>query len=492
VVNLSRATCIRALDARDPRFDGVFFVGVTSTRIYCRPVCPAPPPRRDRCQFFSNAAAAERRGFRPCLRCRPELAPGNASIDATERVARAASARIASGALNGRSVDALAAEFAITARQLRRVIEQQTGVSPVELAQTHRLLLAKRLLTDTKLSMTQVAFASGFQSVRRFDALFQERYRLTPSALRRKTVSNDDNAVDTVSLTLGYRPPLDWDALLAFFAARATPGVEYVDDNCYARTVSINGLQGWVRVQPTAMRGNAAQRFSDQRSLRVEIPASLTPALMPLLAKLRHLFDLDADPVIIGQQLSASGLEKQVVARPGLRVPGAMDGFDVALRAVLGQQVSVKGATTMAGRFAAQFGESIATPDERLRVGTPVAARVANATVAELRALGVTTARAETIRALASAVASGALRIEPNVDVARTMAQLTALPGIGDWTAQYVAMRAFRWPDGFPASDLWLRRAVGGLTAARLTKESERWQPWRAYAAMHLWSSVHD
>ncbi|MBC8086828.1 MAG: helix-turn-helix domain-containing protein [Phycisphaerae bacterium] len=491
-MNLNRATCIRALDARDPRFDGVFFVGVTSTRIYCRPVCPAPPPRRDRCQFFSNAAAAERRGFRPCLRCRPELAPGNAIIDATDRVARAASARIAEGALNGRSVDALAAEFDITARQLRRVIEHQTGVTPVELAQTHRLLLAKRLLTDTVLPMTQVAFASGFQSVRRFDALFQERYRLTPSALRRKTFASDDKPVDTVSLTLGYRAPLDWGALMAFFAARATPGVEDVEGDCYARTVSINGLSGWVRVQPTAMPRRTAQRFSDKRSLRVEIPSSLTPALMPLLAKLRQLFDLDADPAVIEQQLAASGLEHLVRTRPGLRVPGAMDGFDLALRAVLGQQVSVKGATTIAGRFAEKFGDAIATPDPRLCRGAPVASRVASASVADLRALGVTTARAETVRALAEAVASGALRIEPNVDVARTTAQLTALPGIGDWTAQYIAMRALRWPDGFPASDLWLRRAAGGMTTAKLVKASARWQPWRAYAAMHLWSSTQD
>lgn len=491
-MNLSRATCLRALDARDPRFDGVFYVGVTSTGIYCRPVCPAPPPRRDRCQFFSNAAAAERRGFRPCLRCRPELAPGNASIDATERVARAASARIAEGALNGRSVDALAAEFDITARQLRRVIEQQSGVSPIELAQTHRLLLAKRLLTDTRLSMTQVAYASGFQSVRRFDALFQERYRLTPSGLRKKTLSDEDKPVDTVSLTLGYRPPLDWEALLGFFAGRATPGVEYVDGDCYARTVSIDGLHGWVRVRPTAMPRKTAQRFTDKRSLRVEIPAALTPVLMPLLAKLRQLFDLDADPAIIGQQLSASGLEKQVEKRPGLRVPGAMDGFDLALRAVLGQQVSVKGATTIAGRFAEKFGDAIVTDDPRLRSGTPHADRIAAASVEELRALGVTTARAESIRALAHAAASGALRIEPNADVSRTLAQLTALPGIGDWTAQYVAMRALRWPDGFPASDLWLRRAAGGLTAAKLEKESVRWQPWRAYAAMHLWHSTND
>ena len=493
-MNLSRATCIRALDARDPRFDGVFYVGVSSTGIYCRPVCPAPPPRRDRCQFFSNAAAAERRGFRPCLRCRPELAPGNATIDATKRVARAASARIAEGALNGRSVDELAAEFDITARQLRRVIEHETGVTPIELAQTQRLLLAKQLLTDTSLSMTKVAFASGFQSVRRFDALFQQRYRLTPTALRKKMLPVDQQLIETVTLTLGYRPPLDWDSLLAFFSNRATPGVEYVDGEVYGRTVSIGNVHGWVRVQPASPLKKRAkpetQRLQDRRALRVEIPASLTTVLMPLLARLRQLFDLDADPAIIEDQLAASGLEKQVRANPGLRVPGAIDGFDLALRAVLGQQVSVKGATTIAGRFAEKFGDRIATPDPRLRFGTPNATRIAESSVEDLRALGVTTARANSILALATAVSSGALRIEPNADISRTLAQLTALPGIGDWTAQYVAMRALRWPDGFPASDLWLRRAAGDLTTSKLEKESEKWRPWRAYAAMHLWRST--
>ena len=401
-----------------------------------------------------------------------------------------ATARIAEGALNAQSVDALAAEFSITGRQLRRVIEQQTGVTPVELAQTHRLLLAKRLLTDTALPMTQVAFASGFQSVRRFDALFQERYRLTPSTMRRRAAGRSAGDTETISLTLGYRAPLAWDALMQFFSARATPGVEFVDGDVYGRTVNINGVSGWVRVRPAEQAGKSVQKISERRALRVEIPTTLTPVLMPLLARLRALFDLDVDPVVIEDALATSGLETLVRARPGLRVPGAMDGFDLALRAVLGQQVSVKGATTLAGRFAERFGEDIATPDMRLRFGAPLAARVAGASITELRMLGVTGARATSIHALANAVASGELRIEPGVDVARVVAGLVALPGIGDWTAQYVAMRALRWPDAFPASDLWLRRAAGGLTAARLEKASAKWQPWRAYAAMHLWHSV--
>lgn len=523
---------MRALDARDPRFDGIFFVGITSTGIYCRPVCPAPPARRDRCRFFANAAAAERMGFRPCLRCRPELAPGLATVDAVSRVAHAAAARIAEGALNGRTVDELAAEFAISGRQLRRVVERHTGVSPIDLAQTHRLLLAKRLLTDTTLPMTRVAYASGFQSVRRFDALFQERYRLAPSALRRRAVASSAVAPSVVSsgvvasspiasssvassvirsgvarapipaesrpqhpeadisLTLGYRAPLAWNELLQFLAARATPGVEYVEGNCYARTVTVGDAHGWIRVRPADDVRNASRNLSNRRSLRVEIPASLTPILMPLLARLRALFDLDADPEAIDSALAASGLTDLVQARPGLRVPGAMDGFDLALRAVLGQQISVKGATTLAGRFAALFGVAIDTPDARLRSGVARATHIADATVAELRALGVTGARAESIWALARAVAHDGLRLDPGVDVEKTIAALQQLPGIGPWTAQYIAMRALRWPDAFPASDLWLRRTAGIPTAARLEKHSARWQPWRAYAAMHLWHAT--
>jgi AraC family transcriptional regulator of adaptative response / DNA-3-methyladenine glycosylase II len=489
-MKLSREVCLRAFDARDPRFDGVFFVGVSSTGIYCRPVCPAKPPRPDWCRFFENAAAAERMGFRPCLRCRPELAPGMAQMDATSRVARVAAARIAQGALNDRTVDDLAGEFAITGRQLRRVVEKEIGVSPIELAQTHRLLLAKQLLTDTTLPMTQVAFASGFQSVRRFDALFQSRYRLTPSRLRKRAATEAPAAGDGVVLTLGYRPPLAWNALLAFLGARATPGVELVEGGTYARTVLLGEHRGWIRVQPVVPAARRVPRMADHRSLRVEISAGLLPVLMPLLAKLRHLFDLDADSASIEALLAASGFAAHVAACPGLRVPGAANGFELALRAVLGQQVSVKGATTLDGRFAERFGEAVATPEARLARSGAVASRVANATVVQLKSLGITTARAESVLALARALSDGGIVLEPGADVSKVVPQLVALPGIGEWTAQYIAMRALRWPDGFPASDLWLRRAAGDLSAPKLLRLAERWRPWRAYAAMHLWQGI--
>jgi AraC family transcriptional regulator of adaptative response / DNA-3-methyladenine glycosylase II len=498
--------CDRALAARDVRFDGVFFVAITTTGIYCRPVCPARVTRHERRRFFATAAGAERAGFRPCLRCRPELAPGLAAVDAVPRLAQAAALRIAGGALNGRGVDALARELGVSGRQLRRALERELGASPVELAQTHRLLLAKRLLTDTSLPIARVAFASGFQSVRRFNALFRARYRLNPSALRPRATGAgreisrqpaggrsssalaDDGEV--VTLTLAYRPPLAWEALLAFLGARATPGVELVEGGRYGRTLRIDGHAGAVFIE-RAERGPAratrgAARPAD--ALRVQLSASLLPALMPLLARLRHLFDLDADPAAVEAHLAHGGLAALVRGTPGLRVPGAVDGFDLAVRAVLGQQVSVKAATTLAGRVAAAFGEPLDGGHPALTHLAATPERIADATVPQLAALGLTRSRAHSILTLARAVADGALRLAPGGNVAATTRQLTALPGIGEWTAQYVAMRALRWPDAFPAADLALRRAWSGASAAQLARDAERWRPWRAYAAVHLWA----
>ncbi|MGQ0713593.1 MAG: AlkA N-terminal domain-containing protein [Gemmatimonadaceae bacterium] len=476
----------RALAARDPRFDGVFYVGVTSTGIYCRPVCRARTPRRERCRFFNNPAAAERAGFRPCLRCRPELAPGHSSVDAVGRLASAAAARIADGALNEGDVEGLAQELGVGGRHLRRVLEREIGVTPVELAQTQRLLLAKRLLTDSCLSVTDIAYASGFQSVRRFNALFRQRYRLNPTGLRRAHQNGhsarkraDEHAEDDViSLTLSYRPPLAWKALLRFLAPRATPGVESVDGDRYARTIAFGSHSGWLVVTPA----------QDPTALEVQLAASLVPVLMPVLARLRHLFDLDADPVAIDRHLSREGMASLVRRNPGIRVPGAIDGFELAVRAILGQQVSVSGATTLAGRFAATFGEPVqlGLPLTHL---SPRAEQIAAASVEAIAAIGVPRARAASIHALSRALAAGDVRLASGSSVHETMRRLMALPGIGPWTAHYIAMRALRWPDAFPASDLGLRRAAGVTTPAKLEHAAARWSPWRAYAAMHLWST---
>ena len=508
----------RALIARDARFDGVFYVGVTSTRVYCRPVCRANKPRPERCRYFNSAAAAERRGFRPCLRCRPELAPGIApatagdhavaSIDAVGRLARAAALRIAAGALDQGGVGELATELGVSARHLRRAVERELGATPVQLATTRRLLTAKQLLSETDLAITRIAFASGFRSLRRFNSLFRTQYRLAPSSLRRRGGPlRGDTAPrtilgaipDTISLSLAYRPPFDWTAMRTYLLARATPGLEAVTDeggDRYWRSVQIQGHRGFFAVGP------APGLRTD--TLRLHVSIALLPVLIPLLARLRHLFDLDADPRAVASHLGRDPvLGRLIKRRPGLRVAGAIDGFDLALRAVLGQQVTVRGASTLAGRLVRLVGEPL--NDVPLPAGgrpapithLPVTAeRLADTSESAIAGIGLPRTRAECVARLARAAAEGEF---PELagdarsgDPTSFIGRLTALPGIGTWTATYIAMRALHWPDAFPESDLGLRKAMGGLSAARLRAAAEVWRPWRAYAAQHLWASLGD
>lgn len=470
----------RALSARDSRFDGVFFVGVKTTGIYCRPVCTAKTPGRTSCRFFANSALAEQAGFRPCLRCRPELAPGHAPVDGSRTMARVAAARIEAGSLNsGGSLEELAASLGLSSRQLRRSVQKELGVSPVQLAQTNRLLLAKRLIADTQLSMTQVALAAGFESVRRFNALFRSHYRLTPSALRRKSPTTI--AADCFRVVLAYRAPFNWGALLRFLAARAIPGVECVSGVAYHRTVGIDEHRGWLSVSPVA----------DRRLLAVEITTALASVLPAILVRLRSLFDLDVRPETISSHLAFDPLLAACIKRqPGLRVPGAFDSFELGMRAILGQQVSVRGASTLAGRLAQRFGEPITTPLTCLNRVTPTADALSALPSTTLASLGLPTARARSLRELAQAVVRGQIDLEPGVDPWAIIAQLVELPGIGPWTAQYIAMRALRWPDAFPACDLGLVKASRLKAAKALEQAAEQWRPWRAYAAMHLWESL--
>jgi AraC family transcriptional regulator of adaptative response / DNA-3-methyladenine glycosylase II len=503
---LDRESCNRAVESADARFDGVFFVGITTTTIYCRPICPARRTLPKNRRYFSSAAAAERAGFRPCLRCRPELAPGRARIDAVPRLAEAAAQRIAAGALNGNGLDRLARDLGVSGRQLRRAMQQELGVSPIELAQTHRLLLAKQLLTETRLPMTRVADASGFQSVRRFNALFRERYRLNPESLRRHirsdvatngaravrsrsngashaTIIGSEPGEPNLRLTLAYRPPLAWGALLAFLAGRATPGVERISSGTWARAVRIDDRTGVIRVREPD-RGSTQ---AGHAVVVLEADAVLAPALMPLCARVKHLFDLVAEPNAIESHLTRAGFGRIGRAARGLRVPGAWDGFELALRAILGQQVSVAGATTLMGRLTATFGEPLSGVEGGFTHLAPTAARLADAGADAIRRIGLPAARAETIHALSRLVADGSLSFESDSDVRSLMRRLTEIRGIGPWTAEYIAMRALHWPDAFPASDLVLRRSAGGLSTARLTRLAESWRPWRSYAAMHLW-----
>jgi AraC family transcriptional regulator of adaptative response / DNA-3-methyladenine glycosylase II len=476
-VPLDADTCYRAVAARDARFDGLFFVGVRTTGVYCRPVCSARTPRRDRCAFFERAAEAEREGYRACFRCRPELAPGNGPVDSVPRLVSAALGRIDAGFLNRASVDDLAASLGVGSRHLRRAVAAELGVTPVELAQSRRMALAKQLLQDSALPMAELAFASGFSSLRRFNSLFRARFGRPPSALRRAHGSGAP--AGALVLRLDHRPPLDWEALLGFLAARATPGVESVVDGAYRRTVRIGASVGWVSVV----------RDPARPALRAAVSLSLVGALLPLAAGLRALFDLDARPRVIGEHLLADRLlARGVRRRPGLRLPGAFDGFEAASRAVVGQQVSVAAATTLAGRLAAALGEPVETPFPELTRLTPAPGAVAAAGEDRIASLGMPGARARALVALARSVAAGELALDRHAERSEVVERLRAVPGVGDWTAQVVAMRALGDPDAFPAGDLGVRRALGGIGPSGARARAERWRPWRAYATMHLWA----
>jgi AraC family transcriptional regulator of adaptative response / DNA-3-methyladenine glycosylase II len=471
-----------ALTSRDPRFDGVFYVGVTSTGVYCRPICPVKTPQRKNCRFFASAEAAEKASFRPCLRCRPELAPGHAPVDQAHRIAHLITRRIDEGLIDdGAGLEEISAQFRLSSRQLRRIVQQELGVSPIELMQTRRLLLAKQLLTETKLPVIQVAFASGFSSLRRFNDAFRTQYRMPPTRLRKYAAAPDANmpAGGTSTLQLSYRPPFDWDGILRFLAGRLIRDVEWVAHGSYQRTVRLGRHTGWIKVT----------HAPEKRALLVEFAHTLSPVLPALLGRLRNLFDLAARPDLIAAHLMKDPLLRLSVANnPGLRVPGAFDGFEMAVRAILGQQITVKAATTLAGRFANTFGEKIATPIPELTRLTPLAARIARAHVDDVAKLGIISARAASIIALARAFESGALKLDAGTSPEADIEQLSALQGIGPWTAHYIAMRASRWPDAFPTGDIGVRNNLGGVTAKVADEMSQAWRPWRSYAVMHIWN----
>jgi AraC family transcriptional regulator of adaptative response / DNA-3-methyladenine glycosylase II len=474
----------KALSARDSRFDGVFFVGVTSTDIYCRPICPARTPKAANCRFFGTPQEAEHAGFRPCLRCRPELAPGSAPVDDAHRIARLIVQRLEEGQLDEQTgLEQIAEQFELSSRQIRRIVQNELGVPPIQLLLTRRLLLAKQLLTDTALPVTDVAFASGFSSVRRFNDAFNRRYGMPPTHLRKRAIDAaigmDERQTSTLQLT--YRPPYDWNAILTFLRARALEGIEHVTDTSYARTVHLRDVKGWIRVT----------RSKKSDALLVELTHTLMPVLPALLARVRALFDLDARPDLIAKHLRKDArLATAVKANPGLRVPGAFSGFEMGLRAILGQQVTVKAATTIACRFVQAFGDPIVTPFAELNRLTPAPERIAEASVDDIARHGIIAARAKSIIALAAAETSGELSLDGgaqrNPDEA--IARLARLPGIGPWTAHYIAMRALRWPDAFPKEDIAVRNSLGGVSVREAELLSQPWRPWRSYAVMHVWA----
>ncbi|WP_434030245.1 AlkA N-terminal domain-containing protein [[Pseudomonas] boreopolis] len=471
---LDPGQCDRARLARDARFDGLFFTAVKSTGIYCRPVCPAPPPKPGNVSYYPSAAAASAAGYRPCLRCRPELSP-QAQQHLGEETVQRALALIAEGYLQERTVDDLAGQLGLSARQLQRQFLQQLGATPAQVHATRRLLMAKQLLTETALPVTQVALAAGFNSLRRFNAAFLEGCGMPPSALRRQ---RGEIAGGELELRLGYRPPLDFPAMLAFLRRRAIPGIEQVDEDGYRRVIGPADASTLIHVA-------AAPRRSE---LLLRIGATDPRAIPDIVRRVRRMFDLDADLQAVHATFAGEPLLAQGIAlRPGLRVPGGWDGFEVAVRAILGQQVSVAGAATLAARLVERHGGRRSGMPGGLDRIFPTPDQLADAL---LEQIGLPRTRAATIRALARAVADGRLHFGAGQRLAEFVERCTALPGIGPWTAHYIAMRALAQPDAFPAGDLILQQVLGhpGRLSERATEaRSQAWRPWRSYAVLHLW-----
>jgi AraC family transcriptional regulator of adaptative response / DNA-3-methyladenine glycosylase II len=481
-MDMDRTACYRAISTRDARFDGRLFVGVKTTGIYCRPICPARTPKFDNVSFYASAAAAQEAGFRPCLRCRPETSPDLAFWRGTSNTVSRALALIEAGGLDDADVEGLADRLGVGARQLRRLFRQHVGASPIAVAQTRRVLLAKQLIHETTLPMAEVAMASGFNSVRRFNETFQQLFGRAPASLRRIRERGKREA-GALSVHLAYRPPYDWDAMLSFLAARAIPGVERVLDNVYRRSIVIGAASGVLSVAP-----------ADRNRVNVTVRFPNMAALPNIIARVRRVFDLAADPDMIGAHLAQDPvLAPLVAARPGLRVPGAWDGFELAVRAIFGQQITVPAATKLLGKLVLAHGavlpEEMRGTDDLTHV-FPSPTCLAGVDLG----LGMPRARLTAVTSLATALVADPAIFSPGASLDAAIAKLRALQGIGEWTAQYIAMRELREPDAFPAADIGLMRALAmpdgrRPTPSELLTLAERWRPWRAYAALHLWAS---
>jgi AraC family transcriptional regulator of adaptative response / DNA-3-methyladenine glycosylase II len=479
-MNIDPRVCSQARLSRDARFDGRFFIGVKSTRIYCRPICPVRTVKEENVRYFPTAAAAAEAGYRPCLRCRPEASPGTPAWVGSSTTVSRALRLISESALEEENVDAFAARLGIGSRQLRRLFVRHLGACPTAVARTRRLHFAKKLIDETHLPMGEIALASGFGSVRRFNAAFRTTYDRTPSQIRRLAHFASTQPDNEYLFRLHFRPPFHWEALLGFLGRRAIPGVEAVEQSCYQRTISLNGYSGSINVSLDEI-GSA---------LQVHISFPEPRWLFLIVERLRRMFDLGADPDEITAHLTADPLlTNRVEAMPGLRVPGCWDGFELAVRAILGQQVSVAGASTLAGRLVRAFGTPTSGALPPLTHLFPSPEAIAEADVARV---GLPQKRAETIRALARAVHEGRIIFSSVANVEDFQSRLCELPGIGNWTAQYIAMRALGDPDAFPGSDLGLLRGASLTSERKLAQRAESWRPWRAYAAMYLWQGAEQ
>jgi AraC family transcriptional regulator of adaptative response / DNA-3-methyladenine glycosylase II len=479
-MHLDPAVCEQARLTRDARFDGLFYTAVKSTGIYCRPVCPAPTPKARNIVYYASAAAAAAAGFRPCLRCRPEAAPGSPVHRAGSSLVNGALRLIEQGALDEHPLHALAERVGVSERHLRRLFEQEIGASPLDVAATRRLLFAKQLLSETDMPITQLAGAAGYASLRRFNASFLAAYGKAPRDFRRGRIPAGQT--DAIALRLPYRPPYDFPGLLEFYARRAIPGVENIDASGYRRSIVVDGEAGWFSV------GAAADS-----ALILRVHGVRPAQLGKLVSRVRRMFDMDADPAaIMGVLRGAKLLQKAVRRWPGQRLPGAWDGFELAVRAILGQQISVAAARTFAARIVERHGTAHAA-GSGLGLGALFPSPVVLAD-APLEAIGLPRARAATLRGLAQACIDGRVDFAAHQTLEAFVERLTALPGIGAWTAHYIAMRALSHPDAFPAGDLVLRKLAGNgnaISERAMETISEAWRPWRAYAVMLLWRSAN-
>ena len=481
------STRYKLFKAKDARFDGRFFVGVASTGIYCRPICPARLPKPENCTFYDTAAAAERAGFRPCMLCRPELAPGAAPVDAARSLALRAARMLEENSNKNLTLEQIAERLGCSTRHLRRVFAAEYAVTPVQYLQTCRLLLAKNLLTSTELAVIEVATAAGFGSLRRFNDLFKERYRLTPTELRRGSGKNSGGG-SGITLGLGYRQPYRWEPLLEFLAARTIPGVEMVKDGEYYRTARFTAsgnrrLCGWIKV---------ANR-PEKSMLEATVDPTLLPVLPQVMAKLRQQFDLYCQPDAVYETLASMNAIRPNMCVPGVRLPGSFDAFEMAVRAVLGQQITVKAARTLVTRLVEAYGVPLQTDIEGLSHTFPAPEEIAawGADIGnKLGTLGITGARSRTIGALAEALARKTITLDFAAEPEEEMQKLLTIPGIGAWTANYIAMRAMSWPDAFPHTDYGVKKALAPRTEKEIFALAEAWRPWRAYATINLWNSL--
>lgn len=476
-----------AFTAKDARFDGRFFVGVSSTGIYCRPVCRARQPKEENCTFFSTAAEAEQAGYRPCLLCRPELAPGASITDASSVLARRAARIIEENCGNGETLNELADQLGCTDRHLRRVFMTEYHVSPVQYLQTCRLLLAKYLLTDTNLTVMDIALASGFGSLRRFNDSFKNHYNLTPTDLR-KRMSSEIKERSEIIVYLGYRPPYRWEEMLRFLDARTIPGVDLVKDNMYWRTVHIlnskkDHIYGFIKV------GNHAAK----NALGITLSESLLPVLPQVLARIKNMFDLYCEPETVYQALLSMNEIRCGLCVPGIRLPGCFDTFEMSIRAILGQQITVKAASTIAGRIVNTFGTPAQTGIDGLTHVFPapeILLALEEPLAQHLGPLGVISSRSRTIAALAKAFVEKQINFGFCPDPEEEINKLLTIHGIGNWTAQYIAMRTMAWPDAFLETDVGIKKALPGHSSKELLQIAEKWRPWRSYAIINLWNSL--